>query len=51
LNRYFGKLKAKAILEVEYSIEGSIVRVSSQIRVEQAIMAENSQQFVLAYSS
>ena len=42
LNRYFGKSKAKAILEVEYSIDKSVVRVSSQIRVEQAIIAENS---------
>ena len=51
MNRYFGKSKVKVISEVEYSVDGSVVRVSSQIRVEQAIMAENSQQFVLAYSS
>ena len=48
MNRYFGKLKAKAISYVEYSVDGSIVRVSSQIRVEQAIMVENSQRFILA---
>ena len=51
MNRYFGKSKAKAISEIEYSVDGSVVRVSSQIRVEQAIMVENSQWFVLAYNS
>ena len=34
LSRYFRKPKAKAISEVEYSVEGSIIRVSSQIKVE-----------------
>ena len=34
LSRYFGKPKAKAISEVEYSVEGSVIRVLSQIKVE-----------------
>ena len=51
MSRYFRKPKAKAILEVEYSVEGSVIRVLSQIKVEQAIIEENSKRFKLVYNS
>ena len=51
LKKYFGKSKSKSILAVEYTYKGCTIRASSQIQVEQAVMAENSKRFILAYSS
>ena len=51
LKKYFGKPYSKQISVVEYSDNGCVVRVSSQVRVEQAIMTEKSKHFILVYSS
>lgn len=40
-----------SISQVEYFSSSNLVRVSSQFKIESAIMIENSSRFILAYSS
>ena len=41
----------KSISAAEYKVNGTIIRSSSQLQMEKAIMTENSSYFSLAYSS
>ena len=36
---------------MEYFMEGLIIRMSTQIKIEEAVMQENALRFSLAYSS
>ena len=50
-SKTFGKRKLTAFRKVDYKAYGCVIRVASQQRIEQAIIKENSNRFVLAYSS
>ena len=41
----------RSISEIECRHNGCIIRTSSQLKIEQVIMNENSKRFTLAYSS
>ena len=41
----------KSISAIEYKVNSTIIRSSSQLQMEEAIMMENSSYFSLAYSS
>ena len=41
----------KLISAIEYKVNGMIVRITSQLQIEEAIMSENSTRFLLAFSS
>ena len=41
----------KSISEVEFMKEGVLIKVTSQLEVERAIISKNSQRFQLAYNS
>ena len=47
----FVKSRMNSISEVEYQIEGVIVRTSNKFEIERAIMKENSARFTLSCSS
>lgn len=49
--KYFGKRRMNSISQVECFSGSSLVHVSQQFAIEEAIMNENSTCFVLAYSS
>ena len=51
LKRVFGKRKLKSINAVEYIRGGYLIRTSDKLELELEIIAENAQQFKLAYSS
>ena len=51
LQKLFGKTRMKLILAVKYKVNSTIVRTTLQLKMEEAIMLENSTYFSLAYSS
>ena len=51
LRLVFGKRKLRSILAIEYTVNGSIVRTTNQIEIEEAVMQENTSRFLLAYFS
>ena len=48
--KYFGKMRMNSISEFEYFLIGSLIRVSSKVKIEEVIMNKNIIRFILAYS-
>ena len=51
MKKYFSKRLVKSITTVEYKSGGSIIKISSQVRVKAVIIKESKARFKLAYSS
>ena len=51
LKKHFGKPPLKLISKIEYKENRCLIRTSSQIKIEEAMIRENSKRFTLAYSS
>ena len=51
LKYVFGKKRMKSISSVEYLVNGTVIRLSTKLEIEEATMKENSLRFRLAYSS
>ena len=47
----FSKRKLKFILVVEYLIEGLIIRIITQLEIDEAVIKENTSSFLLACTS
>ena len=46
----FRKIRLKSISAVEYVVDETVIRTSTQIEIEEVIMKENASRFSLAYS-
>ena len=51
LRKVFSKYYMKSIFAVEYLVNGSIIRTTTQLQIEEAVIEENIYCFSLAYSS
>ena len=50
LRKVFGKCRMKSIFTVEYLVNGSIIRTTTQLQMEEVVIKENTYHFLLAYS-
>ena len=51
LRKFFGKIRMESISAVEYTINRLIMRISSQLQIEEVVIIENASRFFLASSS
>ena len=51
LHKIFSKKRIKSIYGVEYTVNGNTIRTSSQLEMEEVVIAKNLNRFKLAYDS